>query len=583
MLHNVFLDRTELKRVFPFLRWKGSLNKHTFFADTIAGIIVALILIPQSIAYAQLAGLPPQQGLYAAFIAPIIGALFGSSGKLSTGPVAVISLMTASALSALNLTDPAMMVQYAILLAVLVGLFQLLFGLLRLGVIINFISHPVMLGFTNAAALIIASSQLPKIFGIRIGNYDHQYEMMYHFLIALPWSFHLLSFVFAMSAVLFIMVLKKISPLTPSVLIVMIIAICVSWLTNFESLGGSVVGSIPSGLPQLSGISINIAAIPDLASTAVIIAILGFMESISIAKSLALKSNEKIDTNQEFIGQGLANIAVASIQGYPVSGSFSRSAVNYKAGAITGISSVITGICVLITLLFFTPLLYHLPQSVLSAIIISSVISLINLDKIKLVYKVIRSDGIIAFVTFISTLFFAPHLDKGILAGVLLSTAYYIYTRTKPHIGQFTANRSGKFIELRKPETKICKYISIVSFDGSLFFANAAYLETKMRTILADRHLDTRYIIFDAQGINFIDSTGIETIYSLHKELNEIGIHIVYVRIKEDVKAKLKATEVYSQIKYSMYESRTDAIGAIYEKAHSETNEHRCPLLSVIK
>jgi SulP family sulfate permease len=585
-MHQVLSLRTsEIKKFLPFLKWKQTVTKKTFISDTIAGLVVALILIPQAIAYAQLAGLPPQQGLYAALIAPIVAALFGTSSKLSTGPVAIVSLVTASAFSTLNILDTATMVQYAILLALLVGLIQVSLGVLKLGIIVNFISHPVLLGFSNAAALIIATSQLPKVFGVKVANYDHHYETMYHFLTALPGSFHLLSFVFAIVAILLIMFLKKLHPLTPGVLIVMLLTTVTAWLIHFEQLGGSVVGHIPQGLPHLAIIQIDLNAVPVLVSTALIVSILGFMESISIAKSLALKSGEKIDANQEFIGQGLANITTASVQGYPVAGSFSRSAVNFQAGAQTGISSVITGLCVLLTLLFFTPLLYHLPQSVLSAIIITSVINLINFDKIKQVFTVIRSDGIIAFITFAITLFYAPHLDKGILIGVGLSLAYYVYTRTKPNLVHFTANKAGKIIEIHKKGTKTCKHITILRFDGSLFFANAVYLENQIADILASKHKEVRYIILDAQGINYIDSSGIEAIDTLQKELHESGKEILYVRVKDEIMEKIKKTDTYKKIRHNLYESRTMAVRAIYEKAHTpeSTTEEHCPLHTLIK
>ncbi len=566
--------------MFPFLSWFRQVSRRTIASDTIAGIVVALILIPQAIAYSQLAGLPPQQGLYAAFIAPVIAALFGSSRKLSTGPVAVVSLITASAFAALNITSTQTMVEYGIVLAVLVGIIQLVFGFFKLGIIVNFISHPVMLGFSSAAAIIIATSQLPKVFGITVKNLDHHYQTMYQFLLALPSSFHLISFLFAVVSVVAIILLKKIHPLTPGVLIVLIVTTILSWSMGYQQLGGSVVGTIPSGLPRLSNFSINLTAVPTLFSTALIISLLGFMESYSIAKSLALKSGEKINVNQEFIGQGLANLAVACVQGYPVSGSFSRSAVNYQSGAQTGISSIVTGACVLITLLFFTPLLYYLPQSVLSAVIITSVIGLISLSKIKSTYNIIRSDGIIAIITFLTTLFYAPHLDQGILIGITLSTAYYLYTRTKPHIGIFTVNDRNKIIEVHSSNSKQCKYLLLLSFDGSLFFANASYLENKLTEILA-QNKDSRCIILDAQGINFIDSSGIETLEGIIKSLEELNKKIIFVRFKEELLEKIRTTELYSYIKTHAYESRSSAIRAVYLKTHKGHSEDGCPLSAI--
>ncbi|MDQ3238971.1 MAG: SulP family inorganic anion transporter, partial [bacterium] len=329
-------------------------------------------------------------------------------------------------------------------------------------------------------------------------------------------------------------------------------------------------------------LNIDIAATPTLVSTALVIAILGFMESFSIAKSLAIKSGEKIDANQEFIGQGLANIASASVQGYPVSGSFSRSAVNYKAGGQTGLSSVITGLCVLVTLLFFTPFLYHLPQSVLSAIIITSVINLINLDKIKETYKIIRSDGFIAIFTFITTLIYAPHLDKGLIVGVTISIGYYIYTRTKPHIVQLSANKSGTIIETATINTRTCKHIAMIRFDGSLFFGNATYLNNQIASLLSSKNKQSKYLVFDAHGVNFIDTSGIEALTTLNEELLEIGVKILFVGIKQDILVIIKRTELYSKIKNNIYDSRHLAVSYAYKSAHYQSSETNCPLSSLI-
>lgn len=563
-------------KFIPGLQSIFNLTRKSFFSDILAGVVVALILIPQAIAYAQLAGLAPQQGLYAALVAPIVAVLFGSSTKLSTGPVAIVSLITASAFSTIGVMDTDQIVSYGILLAILVGLIQLIFGFLRMGVIVNFISHPVMIGFSNAAALIIATSQLPKVFGIKIDNYDHHYQTMYHFILALPSSVHSMSLLFALSAIALIIVIKKIHPMTPGVLFVMMLSICASWFIKFEDYGGSVVGSIPPGLPQLSFIDIGVEDSATLFSTAVIIAILGFMESVSVAKSLAIKSGEKINASQEFIGQGLANIASGIAQGYPVAGSFSRSAVNYSAGAVTGFSSIVASTCVLVALVFLTPLLYHLPQSVLSSIIIASVLNLINFKKIIDIYKIMRSDGIIATVTFFATIFYAPHLDQGIFIGIILSTAYFIYRRTNPKIVQLTVNKLGKIVEIHSSRQSACKHIVMLRFDGSLFFANTAFLESYILSLVSSRSKSVKYIILDAQGVNYIDSSGVEMLERFHKELREIGINLVFVRLKEELIDTLKKTSLYRIVRRGLFDSRSQAIKNLYDEAHLKSDEENC-------
>lgn len=556
---------SRLNRFFPFLAWLGELrDRRVLRADLIAGVTVALVLVPQSMAYAQLAGLPAYYGLYAAFLPPVVAALFGSSRQLATGPVAVVSLLTAAALEPIAAVGSAGYVAYAITLSLLVGLFQLALGLLRLGVAVNFLPHPVVVGFTNAAAIIIATSQLDKIFGVRPDKAVHHYETVWNTILAATRDIHWPTFAIAVGAFTVMIALKRVAPRAPNVLIAVVLTTLISWFIGFERIqtvtleqiasravqevvrdeiapkqeipelsravteaerryretlarygtddsqtllaqhawdtlrlkrerriktvradieevkknrfeyvpgtdgapgrfylrghapdgavtdgrlwrvrsieyerlvmngGGNVVGSVPRGLPSLTMPRLDLGVMLQLLSATIAISLIGFMEAISIAKAMATRTRQRLDANQELIGQGLGNIVGSFAQSYPTSGSFSRSAVNLDAGAATGFSSVVTGLIVVATLLWLTPLLYHLPQATLAAVIMLAVIGLINVRAIKHAWLANRQDGVVAVVSFVLTLAFAPHLDKGILVGAGLALVLYLYRTMQP-------------------------------------------------------------------------------------------------------------------------------------------------------
>ena len=318
-------------RFTPYKEWIGDLkDKDTLQADLMAGLTVALVLVPQSMAYASLANLPVQVGLYASFIPVIIASIFGSSRQLATGPVAIVSLMTAAAIGAMNLPPETGMI-YAAFLALLVGLFQLSLGLLRLGVLIDFLSHPVVIGFTNAAALIIGSSQVSKLFGLQVEKGEHHYETVWNIILALP-DTHLITFIMGIFSLFLLIYIKRSFPKLPNVLITVVICTLISWGLDYNQIGGAVVGFIPSGLPSFSVPAINTDHFSQLIVTAIMIAIIGFVEAVSVAKAIASQTRQRLSANQELVGQGLGNIASSLFSGYPVSGSFSRSAVNFAAG-----------------------------------------------------------------------------------------------------------------------------------------------------------------------------------------------------------------------------------------------------------
>ncbi len=363
-------------------------------------------------------------------------------------------------------------------------------GLLRLGILVDFLSHPVVVGFTNAGALIIGTSQLPKIFGLNVkaDQFEHHYQFLWATLTSLM-DTKLTTFVIGVFALTTLMVLKKYAPRLPGVLITVFITTLMSWAVGFKEMGGSVIGAIPEGLPSFSIplIDLDFKTLSSLATTAAIIGLIGFVEAISIAKAMASQTRQRLSANQELVGQGLANITSGVFNGYAVSGSFSRSAVNFASGAVTGFSSVVTGLLVALTLLFLTPLLFHLPQATLAAVIIMAVINLIKIAPIKHAWKVEPHDGMVAVVTFFATMVFAPHLDKGILLGVVLSLGLFLYRTMSPNLVEVARHEDGSMRDAEAHGLKTSDTVSVYRFDGDLYFANTGYLEGKLLNNVAKK------------------------------------------------------------------------------------------------
>jgi len=704
--------------IFPFLRWFEKYDRMRFRADFISGLTVALVLIPQSMAYAQLAGLPSYYGLYAAFLPPIVAVLFGSSHQLATGPVAIVSLMTATALEPLATAGSEAFITYAILLALMVGLFQLSLGVLRLGIIVNFLSHPVVNGFTNAAAIIIATSQLSKLFGVDVENAEHHYETLINVVKAAIESTHLPTLALAVLAFVIMYGLKKLNPRIPNVLVAVLVTVIISWAIGFEhnykadiesiksaqirelidelnssmigidaaiekkvtlrsrikeaikdndgrsedvvrlqdninlcrlemeiielkersrdirtrlrSLhlvgieendaklhfylkgevpagekpdgrrwrlkvglkpldkealtivgGGAVVGVIPRGLPSLNVPKLNFKIMLDLLSMAIIISLLGFMEAISIAKAMAVKTEQRLNPNQELIGQGLANIVGSIGQSYPVSGSFSRSAVNLQAGAVTGMSSVFSSIVVVVTLIFLTPLLYHLPQSVLAAVIMMAVIGLLNVRGFIHAWEAQKYDGVIAIISFVTTLAFAPHLDKGIMIGVALSLGHYLFRNIKPDIALLSKYIDGTFRNSERVGLKRCKYIAVIRYNNSLFFANVNFLEETVLEVEADMP-ELKHILLVCNGMNELDSSGEEMLLQIVTRMREAGYEISLTGLNDQVRDVLKRTHLYEKIgREHIFGNVANAVRSIHAQTHSESDEDICPLMVV--
>ena len=697
-----------LLRFFPFLAW-FPVSSVVLRGDMIAGVTGALVLVPKAMAYAQLSGLPVYFGLYVALVPAFLGALWGSSRQLATGPVAIISLMTAAAITPFAVPFSEEFIGLAILLALLVGIIQFSLGALKLGTIVNFVSHPVILGFMNAAAIIIALSQLDMLLGIPKGRSDSFLKDIWGMMGYLPMA-HLPTLAMSVFALALMLLLKKVKPLSkPSVLIAVVITTLVSYWVGFEHKtkgtaeeifdpetqalvsafvqtdaqiatlnkiitsksgqlrqaekareertsvnidhqidlfrielasaeqqngermkrlrrihferaiapenesallyisgkvppgvetdgrqwhikkiengklnlmgGGDVVGNIPSGLPAFRVPPLGLEAIASLLSAALIVALVAFMESISMAKAMAAQTKDKIDPNQELIGQGIANIGGAFFQSYPACGSFTGSAINLQAGAKTGFAMVFNGLFVGVTLLFLTPYLYHLPKAVLAVIILLAVTSLITPAALKHTWQASRADGITAMVTFVATLVAAPHLDKGIMIGAVLAILLHLYSTMKPRVAILGRFHDGTLRDAKVNNLPASRIVTAVRFDGRLYFANVSYFEDAVLNAVAENP-EAPYVLIVGEGINDIDASGEEVIHHLVERLNENGIVMLFSGLKKQVHDVMNATGLRQLIgERRFFATADEALAAIYARPeHADEDDPLRPL-----
>ena len=519
----------------------------TLKADLIAGITVSLVAIPQSLAYAQLAGVPAYYGLYAALIPAVIGALFGSSNQLSTGPVAMTSLLTAASIAPLAAHGSELFYSYAILLALVSGLFQIAFGVFRVGVLLNFLSNPVLMGFINAAAIIIGLSQLPTLLGIPAPQSEHFMLDISQVLLHIDTA-HALSLGFGLTAITLLIGFRKYAPKLPGVLITVVALTWISYAIDYAGLGGRVVGAVPQGLPTLSLPPLDWHATVALLPAGFVIALISFMEAMSSCKVIAIKTRQPWDENKELIGQGLAKVAAAFCQSMPVSGSFSRSALNLASDARTPLSSIISAVFVLLTLLFFTSLLFHLPKPVLAAIIMMAVINLINFQSIRNAWRASRDDGVAAIITFLATLAFAPNIQNGILTGIILSLSLLLYRMMRPRVAVLGLHIDTTLRDaVRHNLPPLHPKLGAIRFDGALRFVNVSYFEDALLK-LERENSEMKYILVQASGINEIDASGIEMLRNLLERFQKSGIKLAFSGLKKQVSDVMDRTGLTQKI-----------------------------------
>ena len=550
---------------FPFLR-RFQIRGETIKDDLIAGITVSLVAIPQSLAYAQLAGVPAYYGLYAALIPTIVGAVFGSSRQLSTGPVAMTSLLTAASVAPLAAHGSELFYAYVILLALLSGLFQIGFGVLRMGVLLNFLSHPVLMGFINAAALIIGLSQLPTLLGIPAPQSSHFLIDIWHVISHID-TLHELSFGFGIVSIVLLFAFKKFAPKLPGVLITVVLLTWASYALDFGKLGGEIVGAIPQGLPNLSMPLMDWRATAALLPAAFVIALISFMEAMSSSKVIAIKTRQPWDENKELIGQGLAKVAAAFSHAMPVSGSFSRSALNLASNAKTGLSSIISALFVLLTLLFFTQLLYHLPKPVLAAIIMVVVIGLINFKALMNAWSANRDDGLAGIITFVSTLAFAPSIQNGIVTGIMLSLALLLYRMMRPRVAILGMHGDATLRDAHRHNLPpLHPKLGALRFDGALRFVNVSYFEDALLR-LERENPDITHVLIKCSGINDLDASGVEMLDNLVSRFKSNGITLTFSGIKKQVREVMDRTGLAQQIGESnIFMTDHEALEILYKK-----------------
>jgi sulfate permease, SulP family len=522
-----------LRRFLPFLNWPRP-TLVTLRKDAWAGISVGLVLIPQAIAYATLAGMPPQTGLYAALLPSIIGALWGSSALLVIGPVALTGLLVFGSLSALAEPGTAHWVALAIWLAIYSGVIQLVLGLFKLGGISSLVSQPVTVGFINAAGIIIILSQLPAMIGATGADARDISGLLSHIQQRPTEVF--LNGLFGIGALCLLVGFKRIFPRFPGILVVAVLGIGVSWLIDYASHGGAIVGYIPAGLPP-------IAAIPEISAdqhrillpAALVIALISFTEVMSSSRVLARKRQELWDENQELVGQGLAKLASGLCGAFPVSGSFSRSALNLYAGAATAWSSLFSSACVLLCLLFLTEALHYLPRSLLAAMIMVPVLNLLDFSAFRRFFLISRDDGVVALVTFAVTLLAIPALHWGVFAGIALTMISYLYRRTHPRIIEVSIHPDGTLRDRARFELEpLAPDVLAVRMDEALNFLTGATLERfVLEQCVGNKRIHR--VLLCASPLNDIDASGIVAIESLQQTLKDRGIDLYFSAIKKQV------------------------------------------------
>ena len=521
-----------IKKIIPILEWLPNYEKSLFRDDLIAGITVGIILIPQGIAYALIAGLPPIYGLYCALVPQIIYAIFGSARQVAIGPVATDSLIVATGVSTLALAGSESYISIAILLALMVGTIQFILGIFNLGFIVNFLSRPVITGFTSAIALIIGVNQFRNLFGVDFIQSDQIHEVLEDiFLQISDYNFH--TTIIGLIAIIIILIFRKIDKRIPNALIVVVFGIVTMRYFGRNLLDVPIVKNIPSGLPSFGIPEFEIEQIRELFPIALTLVMVGYLETISIGKSQETKQDVyKVRPNQELISLGLSNIVGSLFKSFPVASSFSRSAINLESGAKTGMAALISVVMVTITLLFLTPLFYFLPKTILAAIIIVAVFGLVSFKEASFLWIANNLDFWLMISTFIATLFFG--IEYGISVGVGLSLVVLIFRTSRPYVAELGKVPDANFYRNKErfEEVIIEDDILVFRFDAQLFYANASYFRDKLDEMAEKKGKALKLIVLDSESINRTDSTGVEILKERIKFYQKKGVLFYFAGAK---------------------------------------------------
>lgn len=550
----------KLKRYLPILQWAPEYRRSQATSDLVAAAIVTVMLIPQSLAYALLAGLPAQTGLYASILPLVIYAIFGTSRTLSVGPVAVASLMTAAALAPLAEAGSSQYIAGAVLLAIMSGLMLTLMGILRLGFLANFLSHPVISGFITASGIVIAASQLKHIFGVQASG-QNLLTIGQSLILALG-DTNMPTLAIGLGALLFLVFARRqLKPLlmrlgvggsaadviTKTAPILTVVATTlVAWQLRLDAQGVRLVGVVPSGLPQLAWPALDWGLWQQLSVSALLISVVGFVESVSVGQTLAAKRRQRIDPDQELIGLGTANLGAGFSGGMPVTGGFSRSVVNFDAGAETPAAGAYTAVGIALATLFLTPAIAYLPQATLAATIIVAVATLIDIPALGRTWRYSRADFGAMLATILLTL--VHSVEAGIIAGVALSIGLFLYRTSRPHsavVGRVPGTEH--FRNVLRHDVELCPRVTFLRVDESLYFANARFLEETVMD-LAIYETELKDIVLVCPAVNLVDASALESLEAINERLNDAGVRLHLSEVKGPVMDRLASTKLLANL-----------------------------------
>jgi len=564
-----------VRRYLPILDWGSKYDHDTFVSDLVAAVIVTIMLIPQSLAYALLAGLPAEMGLYASIMPLIAYAIFGTSRALAVGPVAVVSLMTAAAIGDLNLTEPAQIALAAGTLAFISGVFLLVMGVFKLGFLANFLSHPVIAGFITASGILIATSQLKHILGIEAGG--HSLIHIVESLLAHLGDTNVITLVIGVAATAFLFWVRKglkplllaqgLKPRMADILAkagpvaAVAVTALVSWVFALDTRGVAIVGEVPMGLPPLTAPSLSLDLWGQLFGAAVLISIIGFVESVSVAQTLAAKKRQRIDPDQELIGLGASNVGAALTGGYPVTGGFARSVVNFDAGAETPAAGAFTAVGILLAAMFLTPLLYFLPKATLAATIIVAVLSLVDFSILKKTWNYSRADFAAVAATILLTLIFG--VEVGVSVGVGISIFLHLYKTSRPHVAEVGLVPGTEHFRNIKRH-RVLTHPQMVTFrvDESLYFANARFLEDYVYERVTE-DCGVKHVVLMCAAVNEIDTSALESLEEINARLKGMGIKLHLSEVKGPVMDRLRKSHLIDHLTGQVFLSQYAAMRAL--------------------
>ena len=568
-----------IERWVPLIGWLRTYHRGLLARDVLAAVIVTLMLVPQALAYAMLAGLPPEMGLYASMLPLVLYAIFGTSASLAVGPVAVAALMTASALSSFAAPGSPEYIGAALVLAALSGLILIAMGVLRLGFLVNFLSHPVISGFVTASGILIAISQLKHIFGVEASG--HNVVELLRALLGQWQQVNVITLLIGLGVWVYLWVCRKRlngwltklgMPASWAGLMVkaapisaVVVTTLLAWGLQLEQRGVDVVGFVPSGLPAITLPSLDQSLWLDLLPAALLISLVGFVESVSVAQTLAAKRRQRIDPNQELIALGMANLGAGISGGSPVSGGFSRSVVNFEAGAATPLAGAFTALGIVLATLLLTDLLVFLPTATLAATIIVAVGTLIDLPAVKRTWQYSRSDGIAMVATLLLTLLHS--VEVVIISGVVLSLGLHLYRTSQPHsavVGRVPGTEHFRNVKRHQVETD--EHVAMLRIDESLYFANARYLEDTVMA-LAARSPSIKHIVLTCQAVNVIDASALESLEAINGRLKDAGATLHLAEVKGPVMDRLKHTAFYHELTGQVFFTTYDAWQALAHPA----------------